>query len=135
MNSSKRIATIGNDKLSPRQDRVAACLAAGRTKAAAARECHVGIATIHRWFRESPAFRKRIDELRTELVDRAVGRLADLMAGAAVDRLASLLGAESESLRLDAVKAVYELFVHVTNAADLKGRIEQLEADLPRKSR
>jgi hypothetical protein len=114
---------------------VAACLAAGRTKAAAARECHVGIATVHRWFRESPAFCKRIDELRTELVDRAVGRLADLMAGAAVDRLSGLLGAESECLQLDAVKAVYELFIGIRNAADLKARIEELEANQLRRSR
>jgi hypothetical protein len=109
-------------------------LAAGRTKAAAARECRVGIATVHRWFKES-AFRARIAELRTELVDRAIGRLADIMAGAAVDRLSSLLRAKSESLQLETVKAVYELFVNVTNAAELKARIEQLETNQPKRGR
>jgi hypothetical protein len=67
--------------LSARQDRVATALAAGRTKAAAARECGVGKVTIWRWLKD-PAFRERVAEIRRALLDRAIGRLADVIAGA-----------------------------------------------------
>ena len=93
-----------------------------------ARECRVGTATIFRWLKQPP-FRERIAQLRVELVDRAIGRLADMMAGAAADSLRNLLDAKSETVRLDGVKAVYELFVTVSNAADLKERIERPETD------
>jgi hypothetical protein len=118
---------VENGKISARQEVVAACLAAGQTMAATARECRVGVTTIWVW-KKQPPFRERLAELRQELVDCAVGRLADMMAGKAADALAKLLRAKSEGVRLDSVKAVYELFVNVTNAADLKARIEQLEA-------
>src|SRR5262245_24669273 len=116
-----------NGGISARQERVAACLASGYTKVRASRECRVGTTTIDRWM-EMPAFRERIADLRKELTDRAIGRLAEMMAGAAADTLAKLLDAASDSVRLDTVKAVYDLFVNVTNAAQLKARIEQLEA-------
>lgn len=114
--------------LSDRQERVAVMLAAGRTVAAVSRECKVGPTTIWRWLREEAAFSGRVSELRAELTDRAIGRLADLMATTAADALKGLLGAKSEAVRLEAVRSVYELFVNVTNAAELKSRIEQLEA-------
>lgn len=128
MTSSHPSETSQNETLSPRQERVAACLASGQTVAAASRGCKVGPATVWTWMRQQ-AFKARIAELRTDLTDRAIGRLADMMAGTAADALRKLLDAKSESVRLESVKAVYELFVNVTNAAELKARIEQLEAD------
>jgi hypothetical protein len=44
--------------------------------------------------RADPAFRRRVDELRADLVARALGRLADGMAEAA-DVLRALLAAET----------------------------------------
>jgi hypothetical protein len=132
--SAKRNESEPIGTLSARQERVAAAIAAGRTVAAASRECRAGTTTIWRWLKQ-PAFRQRIEALRRELVDRAVGRLADMMAGTAADTLRKLLDAKSDSVRLDSVKAVYELFVNVTNAAELKARIEQLEANQPKGAR
>jgi hypothetical protein len=120
-----------NQTISARQERVATCLATGQPVARAARECRVGECTIWAWLKQPP-FRERVSELRRELTDRAIGRLADMMAGAAADTLLKLLEAKSDSVRLDSVKAVYDLFVNVTNAAELKARIEQLEANQPR---
>jgi hypothetical protein len=114
--------------LTIRQERVAALIAAGRTINAACRECKVGVSTAHRWKVECPGFLQRIAELRAELTDRAIGRLADLMGGAAADQLQKLLAAKSEGLQLDAVRTVFELFISATNAAELKSRIERLEA-------
>src|SRR5262249_15135619 len=121
-----------NRTVTARQERVAAALAVGRTVAAACRECRVSTGTIWVWMKQ-PAFRDRIAELRQQLTDRAIGRLADMMAGTAADTLRKLLEAKSDAIKLDSVKAVYELFVNVTNAADLKARIEQLEVNQPKK--
>jgi hypothetical protein len=119
--------TAENGRVSARQERVACCLAAGYAVAKAARECSVGETTIWAWLKQ-PAFRERVAALRRELVDRAVGRLADLMANDAADALAKLLNAKSDSVRLASVRSVFELFVNVTNAAELKDRIEKIEA-------
>jgi hypothetical protein len=119
------------ERLSPRQETVAALLAAGWTHARAARECRLGNTTLYRWLKV-PVFRDRIAELRSDLVDRAIGRLADLMGDRAADTLEALLGAKSDSVKLDSVKAVFELFLQCTNAAELKARIEALETNQPR---
>jgi hypothetical protein len=119
-----------NGTVSARQERVAACLAAGMTKSRAARECRVGLVTIWTWLKQ-PVFRERIAELRRELVDGAIGRLADMMSGLALDALRERLEAKDENghptVTLDDIKATFELFLHTTNAADLKARIEELE--------
>jgi hypothetical protein len=87
------------------------------------------------------AFRERIAELRRELVDRAIGRLSELMAGQALDVLTQRLEGQDTrtgkpTATLDDVKAAFELFINVTDAADLKARIEQLEqANQPRRAR
>ncbi|VTT97979.1 hypothetical protein : Uncharacterized protein OS=Thermodesulfatator indicus (strain DSM 15286 / JCM 11887 / CIR29812) GN=Thein_1510 PE=4 SV=1 [Gemmataceae bacterium] len=119
--------TAPNDPVTNRQERVASALACGNTIAAASRACKVSQTIIHRWFKQ-PAFKARVAELRNELTNRAIGRLADMMAGSAADALASLLDSKSDTVRLDSVKAVYDLFINVTNAAELKNRIEQLES-------
>lgn len=135
MGRTKRNVTVQNgtvlpnpDELTDRQERVAVLLATGHTVAAASRECKLGTTTVWRWLREDGPFPARVAALRKELTDRAVGRLADMMATSAADSLRGLLGAKSEAVRLDAVRAVYDLFINVINAADLKARIEQLEA-------
>jgi hypothetical protein len=120
-----------NQTISARQERVAAYLAVGRTVAAASRECHVSTATIWEWHKQQP-FRDRVAELRQELTDRAIGRLADMMAGDALDTLRKLLGVKSDMVKLDSVKAVYELLTGLKNSADLQSRIEALEAGQPK---
>lgn len=137
--SSKRNGTTDNDtlqgSLTERQEAVAACLAIGRTVNAAARECKVGACTIWRWLKV-PEFKGRVDELRKELTDRAIGRLADLMAGKALDVLTKRLDAKDKTGKttatLDDVKAAFDLFLSTTNAAELKARLEALEANQPR---
>jgi hypothetical protein len=76
---------------------------------------------------------ERVAELRKELTERAIGRLADMMATTAAETLARLAtSAKSEQVQLDSAKAVYELFINVTNSADLKSRLEQMEAEMRR---
>jgi hypothetical protein len=115
-----------NLRISARQDAVAACLASGRTIAATARECRVSTVTIWEW-KKQEAFRARVAELRELLIDRAVGRLAEMMAGKAAETLEKLLLAKSDHIRLESVRTIFETFIDVKNAAELKARIEALE--------
>ena len=124
----KRNKMIENERISARQERVALCLAEGKTNAEAARKCEVGPVTVYRWLKH-PAFLLRIEELRRRLVDQAIGRLADMMGGVAADKLLKLLESKNETVRLAAIKLTYDLFIGITNAAELKARIEAIEAN------
>jgi hypothetical protein len=132
MSTEQSNGNEGNRIILPiRQERMASLLAAGRTKAAAAREARVAVVTIYEWLK-NPAFRARVEELSHDLWDQAINRLRDMMAGVALDKLKGLLSSENESLRLEAVKVIYEVLMGMTSAADLKARIEALEANQPK---
>jgi hypothetical protein len=117
-------------KLTARQERIAAAMAAGRIDADICREFKVAVSTLWLW-KKQPAFRQRIEELRHQLIDRSIGRLSELMAGKALDVLDKRLDKKDEdgncAAGLDDVKAAFELFVGITNAAELKARLEELE--------
>jgi hypothetical protein len=135
MSTDKTNESVPNRTISARQERVAVELASGRSIAAAARDCHVATTTIWVWLQQQP-FKDRVAELRQSLTDRTIGRLADLLAGDALNTLVQLLHAESDNLKLETVKTLFEQYIAVTNAVDLKARLEALEANQPsRKSR
>src|SRR5262245_59882325 len=98
-------------KLTAKQERVACLLAPGSKKSVACRQTKTGESTLYEWMHDD-LFRSRIEELRAELVDRSLGRLAEAMGGEAMDTLLGLLASESEGLRLDSVKTFFELFVN-----------------------
>lgn len=126
-NSSERNGTLNN-----RQEAVAACLAAGWTVKRSGEECKVGKVTIFSWLKQ-PAFKERVSELRKELTDRAIGRLADLMAGTATTALEKLLtDAEgiTPGVRLESVRTVFEMFLQTTSASEMKDRLEALELNI-----
>jgi hypothetical protein len=112
--------------LSSRQESVALAIASGRTVAAAARESRVACSTLWQWLQQ-PEFRARVAELRRQVTDRAIGRMADAMAGAALDALLKLLTAKSAAIRLDAARSIFDLYVGTVNATELRARVEELE--------
>jgi hypothetical protein len=86
--------------------------------------------TLYTW-QKDPAFCAKVDELRNELVDRAVGRLADLMAGKALDVLTARLDrtdAETgaPTAGLDDVKAAFDLFGGLRSNTELKEKLDRL---------
>ncbi len=95
-------------------------LAAGQTVRDAARLSGVGERTATRRVADLD-FRRRVAELRAEMIDRALGRMADGMADAAAT-LRRLLSAESESVRLGACRAMLELGVKLREGAELDQR-------------
>lgn len=103
-----------------------AALAGGATVRAAAAEAEVGEATAHRRLKE-PKFRARIDAARSEMIGRAVARLADASTAAA-DRLRELLMAESESVQLGAARSILDLGLKLREHEELAARVAALEA-------
>lgn len=110
------------------REAVAVALASGKTARAAAAECGVGERTVGLWMADD-VFRRRVGELRGEMVARAVGKMADGMADAA-DELRRLLAAESESVRLGAARSVLELGVKLRESVELEQRLLTIEQTL-----
>jgi hypothetical protein len=104
---------------------LAVALAAGQTLRDAAAAAGVTEMTAYRRWKD-PEFRKRVAELRAEMIARAVGKLADGMSEAA-DVLRSLLAAESEATRLGAARASLELPVKLHESTELEARLAALE--------
>jgi hypothetical protein len=96
-------------------------LAAGRTVRDAAAAAGIGERTATRRM-ANPEFRRQVTELRADMVQRALGKLADA-ATEAVNTLRGLLAGESESVKLGAARSILEL----KEAVELELRITALE--------
>jgi hypothetical protein len=100
-------------------------LAGGQTVRDAARAAGIGERTASRRLVD-PDFRQRVGELRADMVQQALGKMADGMAEAA-DTLRQLLHAKSESVRLGAARSLLELGVKLRESVELETRIAALE--------
>jgi hypothetical protein len=105
---------------------LALAIATGRTVKAWAKEHDVPQRTAYTWAR-SLEVKKRVRRIRRRAIDRAIGRLSRY-ASAAAQQIADLAkGAESESVKLQAARAVLADLMQVANYADLEDRITELE--------
>jgi hypothetical protein len=111
-----------------KREAAALALAGGLSLRQAARQCGVGQRTVFRWHTD-PAFRQRFAQLRTQLFDRAVGRLSRL-GGKAARELGNLLASADERTRLGAAKAILALGCQVRDAEEITQRLEELERRL-----
>jgi hypothetical protein len=100
-------------------------LASGQTVRDAARAAGIGERTATRRVAD-PDFRRRIAEMRAEMIGRALGQLADGMTEAA-STLRGLLAAEGESVRLGAARSILELGHKLREAVEFEERIADLE--------
>jgi hypothetical protein len=108
-----------------KEDGLALGLAAGMSLRRAAAAANVSERTaFRRW--ADPAFRRRVHQLRGELVDRSLGRLAGGMTAAAA-KLRKLLNSEQERIQLGAARAILELGAKLRDQIELEQRIQNLE--------
>lgn len=103
---------------------LALALASGKTVRDAAAELGIGERTAARRLVDL-AFRARVNELRGEMVSRALGRMADGMTEAA-DTLRGLLHAESEAVKLGAARSLLEIGVKLREAVELEAEVKEL---------
>jgi hypothetical protein len=78
-----------------------------------------------------PLFKARVCELRGQLSDESIGRLADLL-GIAANALRGLLESPDTPARLkhDTAKTIHELYIGISNHAELKADIDALKATI-----
>src|SRR5262245_4650876 len=114
--------------LSPKQEQVAVLMASGVGQGLAAKQADVGERTVRTWVATCPEFRQRIAELRGELTERAMGRLASHMTLAA-DTLARLCTkGKSDQAKLLAARAILELGVKLRESVELANELAELRA-------
>jgi hypothetical protein len=108
--------------------RLLTALAAGATVRDAARRAGVSERTAHRRLAD-PAFRQRVTEARAEMVERALGQLAD-GASEAVGTLRKLLKAKADPVKLSAARTILEVGNKLRESVELQQRIAALEQRL-----
>lgn len=115
------MALTGNQR-----EAAALAIARGQTVKEAAKECRVGLRTLHRWLGEDPTFQQRVDELREKLFSQATGRLSGL-AGQAAETLGGLLESKDEKVRLQAIRTLFEAAANFRQMTELSRRLAALE--------
>ena len=101
-------------------------LAAGLTMTEVARQAGVSDRTIRRWLKRD-AFRRRVEDARTELITGTVGKLAD-SAGEAVATLRQLLReGNPPATRLGAARVILEMASRYRESEELERRLTVLE--------
>lgn len=118
-------------KGSTQKDELALALARGLSAAAWARGAGVPRRTAHRWSKD-PAVLATVEEIRTRLLDEALGRLVGVSARA-VRTLSRLLGAEEgrpESVQLNAAKSILSNVLEIQSHVELTKRIAKIEEQL-----
>jgi hypothetical protein len=102
---------------------LAIAFAAGADAASAARHARCSERTARRrWAEEN--FRRKVEEMRAEMVGKAVGRLSSVGV-LAVDTLHNLLTDRSSTVKLGAARAVLE---YMLRGHDEIGVLKQIEA-------
>ena len=103
-----------------------AALAGGATVRDAAATARVGERTVYRRLADAH-FKQRVDAARAEILTGAMARLSAATTGA-VTTLASLLSAESESVRLGAARSILDVALRWREQSELAERLFRLEA-------
>jgi len=112
-----------------RKTELALAIANGTSVAAWARGNQVPKRTAYRWSRE-PKVRAAVESYRRRAVDRAIGRMARRVTWA-TDGIAKLAeNAESESVKLAALRAILSDMMAVSQFAGLEQRITEIEEQL-----
>ena len=105
---------------------LALALACGATAEQAAARSGVAVRTVWRRL-EQPAFRKRVSDLRRDMVERT----AALLTAAAAEAVRTLLGLQKETVksnvRLGAARAVLDLGFKARELAELENDLRDLE--------
>ncbi len=124
MNRSER-----NRTLTPREDTVAAAVAMGVPLGKVCKKYRLSRTTLWNWLTYNEAFRARVDELRRQAIDTAMGQLSSLLA-LATKAYRDILSDPATPARLkkETADSVIERAVGLMNFAQMKPEIDELES-------
>jgi hypothetical protein len=111
------------------KSQLAVALARGVSVSAWAKAHNVPRSTVYRWASE-PEVRKEIAACRHRMVDRAVGQMAKRACRAVAGIGALADGAESESVRLRALRAILSDMMAFSRFGVLEERMTEIEEQL-----
>jgi hypothetical protein len=100
-------------------------LATGATAQQAAEAAGCGVRTVFRRLQDEN-FQRRLNELKAEGLERAVGQLGRY-SSAAADTLHQLLSTGSPQIKLGAARAILELGMRMREQLELDERLRRLE--------
>lgn len=121
-----------NQTLRPLQEQAAVALAGGMSLTTAARRFHLARSTLWTWLR-TPLFAARVAELRKQTVDRAMGRMTDLLTLASKTYRSILMDASaSAKLKVQVADSVFDRFQGLLSLVELRLEIEKIKGQLPR---
>ena len=110
------------------EDQLLLALACGATVESAARQCGLSDRTIYRRLND-PAFKRRLDGVRSDMVVRTAGLLT-AAAGEAVRTLLALQKDAPAAVRLGAARAILEVGLKLRQVAELEVMLANLEERL-----
>jgi hypothetical protein len=120
------MSAMPGERSRSRKTDLALAIASGTSVTAWARGNHVPRRTAYRWSGE-PKVPAAVESYRRRAVDRAIGRMARRVTRA-TDGIAKLAkGAESESVKLTALRAILSDMMAVSQFAGLEQRITENE--------
>jgi hypothetical protein len=108
------------------EDKLLLTMACGATVENAARQCQLSKRTVYRRI-EEPDFRRRLQAMRTDMVQRTSGALTAAGSEAVRTLLELLKGAKAEAVRLGAARSVLEIGMKAREFAELEERLAALE--------
>jgi hypothetical protein len=77
-----------------------------------------------------PAFRSDVGRIRTQILDRAIGKLTGAVSEVADGMIQLAQSAESESTKLAAQKAVIAALLEVSEHSEITAKLAQIDARL-----
>jgi len=114
-------------------DLLASAIAGGASVEAAAQAAGVSRSTAFRRLTEA-AFKGRVSELRSRMVDATVGRLA-AMGGKAADMLEAAISGDPSPLAVRAALGLFDALTRLRTHAELEQRLAILEQTIARSNR
>jgi hypothetical protein len=114
-----------DDERTTPDDVLIVALAEGLSVPKAAAKANMGERTARTRLAD-PAFRKRVDVLRGELVDEAIAILGKSMSGAALELAKLVTESKDERVRLEAAKQIIAARLKARQMEDLQRQVEDL---------
>ena len=116
--------------LNPLMDEAAAGVARGEHSARLIERLGIGRRTLTRW-KGREGFRRRVAELRSEMIGKAMGRAVEAASDGAT-ALRRLLNSPNEGIVLGAARALLQLSGHLYEAIELRRDLDEIICRLDR---